>query len=164
MMELAFFLAMNAWEAFLEESFILYLLGKQAPRGKKTRRYGFPPNEDAAYEWVKDGRDYAKWTPDVVKGRATRLFRDGYPYDAALTAHQNRLFQLKVIRNAIAHNSESARLKFEKLVRDELKALPAGTTVGSFLLTAKPASSPPVSYLEFYFDELATVSRKIVPN
>ena len=162
--ELAFFRVFSAWEAFLEETFILYMLGQHAPRGRRVRRYGFPPNEDAAYEWVADGRDYAKWTPDHVKPRAKRLFRDGRPFEAALTSHHNLLFQLKIVRNAIAHDSANARQKFEDLVRNELRALPPNTTPGSFLLTIKPRTAPPVSFLEFYFDEIAEVADKIVPT
>jgi hypothetical protein len=161
--ELAFFRVFSAWEAFLEETFILYMLGQQAPRGRKVRRYGFPPNEDAAYEWVADGREYAKWTPDNVKPRAKRLFRDGRPFEAALTSHHNLLFQLKTVRNAIAHDSANARQKFEDLVRNELRALPPNTTPGSFLLNIKPRTAPPVSFLEFYFDEIVKVADKIVP-
>jgi hypothetical protein len=161
--ELAFFKVFSAWEAFLEEVFILYMLGQQAPKGRKIVRYGFPPNEDAAYEWVADGRDYAKWTPEHVKPRAKRLFRGGRPFDGALTSHHNLLFQLKTVRNAIAHDSASARQKFEDLVRNELGTLPPNTSPGGFLLMVKPRSTPPVTFLEFYFDEIKKVADKIVP-
>lgn len=162
--ELAFFRVFSAWEAFLEETFILYMLGQQAPRGrKKVHRYGFPPNEDAAYAWVAGENRYANWNPDKVSGRAKRFFKDGGPFLAALTSQQNLLSQMKSVRNAIAHDSEDARKKFEAVVRNELGALPPNTTAGSFLLATKPKTAPPVSFLEFYFDELVKVARKIVP-
>ncbi len=97
MTELAFFRTVSAWEAFLEETFILYMLGQQAPRGKKAYRYGFPPNEKAAYEWVADGRDYAKWTTEQVKKRSERLFRKGHPFSPAIASHHNLLFQVKTV-------------------------------------------------------------------
>lgn len=161
--ELAFFRVFSAWEAFLEEAFILYMLGQQAPRGRKIQRYGFPPNEGAAYEWVADGRDYAKWSPDHVKPRAKRLFKDGRPFEAALSSHHNLLFQVKTVRNAIAHDSASARKKFEDLVRNELTAVPHSATPGSFLLTIKPRETPPITFLEFYFKEIKRVADRIVP-
>ena len=46
--EVAFLRAFTGWEIFLEETFILYLLGHQAPKGKPLRRYGFPPDREAA--------------------------------------------------------------------------------------------------------------------
>ncbi len=161
--ELAFFRVFSGWEAFLEETFILYLLGQQAPRGRKTQRYGFPPGERAAYEWVAEGRDYAKWTATEVRKRAERLFRDGKPFSPVISSHHNLLFQVKTIRNAIAHDSLDARQKFEELVRNELQALPPNTTIGSFLLKIKPRSNPPVSFLEFYLDKIEIAARKIVP-
>ena len=161
--ELAFFRVFSGWEAFLEETFILYLLGQQAPRGRKPQRYGFPPNEKAAHEWVAEGRDYAKWGHDEVKKRAERLFRDGHPFSPIIDSHYHRLSQVKTIRNAIAHESLKSRQKFELLVRNELTALPPNTTVGSFLLTTKPNTHPPVSFLEYYLTEMEQAAQKIVP-
>ena len=161
--ELAFFRVFSAWEAFLEETFILYMLGQQSPKGRKIQRYGFPPNEDAAYEWVADGRDYAKWTPEHVKPRAKRLFKDGKPFEGPLSSHHNLLYQVKTVRNAIAHDSANARQKFEALVRNELRTLPANTTPGSFLLAVKPRTTPPITFLEFYFTEIKKIAELIVP-
>lgn len=162
--ELAFFRALNGWESFLEETFILYMLGQQAPRGRKARRYGFPPTEEAAYDWVADGRDYAKWThADVVK-RAERLFTGGRPFTPVLQKQPNLFKQAKTIRNALAHDSRSAQQKFEALIRDQLGALPPNMTVGSFLLSTKPKSAPPISFLEFYLGEIEKAAQEIVPT
>lgn len=162
--ELAFFRALNGWEAFLEESFILYMLGQQAPRGRKARRYGFPPSEEAAYDWVAEGRDYAKWTHHEVRKRAERLFSGGRPFAPVLDKQPSLFIQTKTIRNALAHESRSAQQKFEALVRDQLKALPPKLTIGSFLLTTKPKSVPPVSFLEFYLGEIEKAAQNIVPS
>ena len=70
---------------------------------------------------------------------------------------------MKTVRNAIAHDSEDARQKFETVVRNELGALPPNTTPGGFLLITKPATAPPVSFLESYFDELVKIAEQIVP-
>jgi hypothetical protein len=161
--ELAFLRAFSAWEAFLEEVFILYLLGQQAPCGRKVHRYGFPPGETAAYEWVTEGREYARWTPAEVRRRADRLFRNGRPFTPVLSGHQNLLSQANTVRNAIAHDSLNARQKFEAVVRNELQALPPNTTIGGFLLTTKPRSNPPISFLEFYLDQIQIAARKLVP-
>ena len=164
LIELAFFRTFSAWESFLEESFILYMLGQQPPRGRRISRYGFPPNEDAAYEWVADGRSYANWTVEHVKARSKRLFKDGHPFHAPLSSHSHLLQQVKTIRNSIAHESEDARQKFEALVRNELTALPRNTTPGSFLLTTKPRTTPPVSFFEFYLDQVVRAAQMIVPT
>lgn len=161
--ELAFFRTVRAWEAFLEETFILYMLGQQAPKGKKAVRYGFPPNEKAAHEWVADGKRYASWQIEHVRSRSKRLFKNGHPYDSALTLQKHLLEQVTTVRNAIAHESADARAKFEVVVRNELSALPPHTTVGSFLLTTKPRTTPPVSYFEYYINQISIVASMIVP-
>ncbi len=164
LIELAFFRAYSAWEAFVEEAFILYLMGQQAPKGKKAHRYGFPPSEDAAREWVNDGKDYANWSNEQVKRRAKRLFRDGHPFHDPLLAHQHNLGQAKTVRNAIAHSSEDAWVKFQTLVRNELTAFPPDTTVGSFLMMTKPNTTPPISYLEHYLNQIVQTADQIIPT
>jgi hypothetical protein len=162
--EIAFLRAFTGWEIFLEETFILYLLGHRPPKGPVPRRYGFPQDKNAASEWCSDGKDYTKWNVADVRRRANRWFKDGKPFTPALFSQQNRLDQLITIRNAIAHGSTAARSKFENVVRLELQALPPDLTVGSFLVTLKPNSSPPTSFMEFYLGQVQQVASNIVPK
>ena len=109
--ELAFLTAFLAWESFLEHSFTLYLLGQTPPGGRVPHRYAFPPDHRTAVEWLKpEGREYAQWTTATqVSGRAERFFRDGRPYAPVLRGNQSILDEARIIRNAIAHKSASAR-------------------------------------------------------
>lgn len=163
--ELAFLSAFLAWETFLEESFLLYVLGQKPPRGRAPQRYAFPPSQRAAMDWLSDGRPYARWVePSEVRARAERFFRSGQPFARVLRSNQNLLQETNTIRNAIAHRSQSARDKFESIVREKLKILPPGLTVGSFLGTAVPGSSPPSSFLEFYISRVELAAQQIVPS
>lgn len=165
MTELAFLRAFLAWETLLEESFILYLLGQKPPRGRAPHRYAFPPNQRAAMDWVAEGRPYARWTVAAdVSARAERLFRAGRPFAPVLRGNQNMLEEARIIRNAIAHESMSARDRFENLVRTKLGTLPPNTAVGGFLGTTVPTSAPPVSFLEFYFGKIEFTARQIIPS
>jgi hypothetical protein len=164
LIEIAFLRAFTGWEIFLEETFLLYLLGHHPPKGLPPRRYGFPQDKNAASEWCSDGKEYAKWNSADVRRRANRWFKDGKPFTPALQSQQSRLDQLVTIRNAIAHESSAARTKFEGLVRIELQALPPGITVGGFLLTLQPNSNPPISYLDFYLGQVQQVALNIVPR
>ena len=47
--EMAFLRAFSAWEAFLEESFILYLWGKDSPIGKGPVRHANPSSR--SFTW-----------------------------------------------------------------------------------------------------------------
>lgn len=164
LIEVVFLRAFTGWEIFLEETFLLYLLGHQPPKGQPPHRYGFPPSKEAAFEWWTEGREYAKWNVSDVRRRADRWFRHGKPFTPVLQGQQSRLDQLTTIRNAIAHESSAARGKFETLVRNELQALPPNSTVGRFLITTKPNSNPPISFMEFYLSEVKRVAQNIVPR
>ena len=83
--ELAFLRGFLAWESFLEESFILHMLGKQPRRGRPPHRYVFPPNRTAAFELTAGPRGYASWEVAAdVANQATRFFRNGRPYTGPL--------------------------------------------------------------------------------
>lgn len=162
--EMVFLRAYTSWENFLENTFLLYLLGHKPPKGAPPRRFGFPPDSTAADEWCRDGKPYSKWNISDVQRRANRWFKDGKPFTPALQSQRSRLEQLVTIRNAIAHKSTSVHDKFENLVRLELGNVPPNTSVGSFLMTLKPNAPTPSSFLEFYVGEMQRAAQTIVPK
>jgi hypothetical protein len=165
MTELAFLRAFLAWEVFLQEAFVLYLLGKSAPKGKNPKRFTFPPDRAAAKKWViPEGHPFAKWDAVAVSARAQRFFLNGRPFTPVLQSSQAGLDETRVIRNALAHESDSARDKFETLVRNKLGALPPNLTVGRFLAMVVPGSVPPQSFLESYIAKIELVAGQIVPT
>lgn len=166
MTELAFLRAFLAWEMFLEESFVLYLVGLKPPRGRRPKRYAFPPNVRIAAEWVipEGSWDHAKWTTvDKVCKRAERFFVNGGPFAVILKSNQNTLNESKTIRNAIAHMSANVQTKLETLVRNKLGTLPLNVTVGAFLAMTVPRSTPPQSFLDHYLSKVEFAARRIVP-
>lgn len=165
MTELAFLKAFLAWESFLEQSFMLYIIGRKAPGAARPQRYVFPPSLTHAAEWVvPEGRPYATWTDAArISARAERFFHGGRPFAVTLRANQNTLEEARILRNAIAHASSSTQQKFENLARRKLRTLPPDSTVGSFLATTVPRSAPPSSFFEFYTDQLGTYAAQLVP-
>jgi hypothetical protein len=166
MTETAFLRAFLGWEAFLEESFVLYLSGKKPPRGRGPSRYTFPPTIEKAREWVvPEGHHFARWNLAAdVASRAERHFKSGGPFASVLRSNQNILEDARVIRNAIAHDSASAYDRFERVVRTALTTVPPRLTVGGFLNTVVPRSNPPISYLEFYIGKIHFAAQQIVPT
>jgi hypothetical protein len=150
----------------LEEVFILYLLGMKSSRKAAPRRYTFPPTRRQAKEWViPEGRQYTSWSADAVRARAERFFHGGKPFSPAIQSSINIFNEAKTIRNAIAHESDSARDKFNNLARDLLGGtLPTALTPGGLLIASVPNSTPRQTYLELYLQKFKTVACAIVPT
>jgi hypothetical protein len=165
MTEMAYFRVYLAWEVFLEETFVLYLMGRQAPAGRRVYRLAFPPDAEAAKGWVvPEGRPYASWAEDKVAARAERFFKEGRPFATVLRANQNALQEARTIRNAVAHDAPNTQEKFENIVRLKFGGtLAPKTTVGSFLATTQPGVAPPQSFLELYVSRFENLAAQIVP-
>src|SRR5450759_4504299 len=74
--ELAFMQSFLTWEGFLEESFILYLLGKKSPSGFSPVRHAIPTNRQHAVDLLASDTRHTDWTAaDRVVRRATRFFK-----------------------------------------------------------------------------------------
>lgn len=164
MTELAFLRLYLAWEGFLEEAFLSYLLGLEPPHGRGPVRFANPPTWRAAHELVlPESRDYAVWDASTVIRRAERFFRDGRPFSAALRSQQSALDEIRKLRNAVAHRSTSSHEKFKDVARDRLKGtLPPGLSVGGFLGLTIPNSLPPSSFFDLYAGKLGAVANGIV--
>ncbi|HKW00726.1 MAG TPA: hypothetical protein VJN96_12935 [Vicinamibacterales bacterium] len=163
MIELAFLRAFLAWETFLEDAFVLYMLGKKPVSGRRPYRFVLPPSREWAHEAIREGQRYAKWDGQVVSNKATRFFKDGRPFTDVLRANQAFFEEATTIRNAVAHSSSEARDKFLNIVRNKPGAPPiANITVGAFLNAQVPASNPPIAFLDFYLDRLEFVADQIV--
>jgi hypothetical protein len=166
--ELAFLRSFLAWERFLEEAFILYLIGRKPRRRRRAvRRLAIAKSHPHACKLLRleaPSRPFVDWdNPSTVCERSKRWFSDGEPFVGALTARQNLLDEIRTLRNAIAHRSLNSQEKFFKLYRDKLGYLPANPTVGAYLDQLIAGVRPPTSYLDHYLDGLLSSAKQIVP-
>jgi hypothetical protein len=163
--ELAFMKAFLTWEGFLEEAFILYLLGKKSPNGYAPYRHAIPTNRQHAIDLLASEARHTDWTAaDRVVNRAKRFFKGGRPFESVIRPHSNLLANLKTVRNALSHESAEATEKFETLVRNELTYFPSGMIPGVFLLTLKPHQTPPKTYFQFYTETLSSMAQAVIPS
>jgi len=163
--EAAFLRAFVAWERFLESSFLSYLVGKNPLRGRPPYRYYRPPNVESARKFLvllSGRRPYLDWTnAATVAECAETVFRGGGCFSRLRV--QNLVIQdMKKVRNAISHDSDDARGKFEDLVRRELTTLPPQCTPGSFLRTRNPTAHIPGSFLDTYLGVISTLANDIL--
>ena len=164
--EMAFLSAFQAWEEFLEETFTLYLLGKKPPKGK--RLYSKVPvrTRDIAKHSLLSGKPYLDWSPYYqIKKHNKNMFKDHKnTCFYSLNTIESQLDEISDVRNAIAHRSESSSDKFKKVVRDKLAgSYPPNLSVGGFLITTVPRSSPPETFLDVYLERLRYGASLVVP-
>lgn len=160
--ELAFLRIFIAWENFLEESFIRYLVGAESPSNYRPERITSSPNIEHAIKLISGEREYAKWNSasDVIN-RAERYFKDGEPYKNALEAATKDLNDMNTIRNRIAHKSIFSKNKFNDFIRRIFGHGIRGMTPGRLLLKLKE-SLPESTFLDYYIGIIKAASRIIV--
>ena len=95
-----------AWERYLEESFLEYVMGAPSATGKAVTSYLAAPATDHARRVLIGTQRYVDWSNPEIVVRLARLYLGaGEPYSAALSAVQTDLFDLRIIRNAAAHGN-----------------------------------------------------------
>ena len=137
--ELSFLKTYLAWELFLEESFIRYMIGGKTSTGYKVVSYVNPKTRLRAREFIKEGKNYANCTPDEIIRKANLFFKEE-PYGMTLRPIISQLNEMKCIRNRITHGSHHSNEKFKSLVRSKASYAPNGITVGAFLLKIESRS------------------------
>lgn len=160
--ELSFLRIFIAWENFLEDSFLRYLVGAESPSGYSPRIRMTFPNMKVAANIIKGERDYVKWNSyNVVVQRSEIYFEDGQPYKDTFISVSEDLNAMNIIRNRIAHKSKYSKEKFSNFVRRTFGHGRRGMTPGRFLLTRKDQTSN-ITYLEYYVEIIKTVSIQII--
>lgn len=125
-------------------------------------RYVLPKNLEHASKMALGNKPFMDWTRwSDVRELSKAFFRDGEPYEMAITTSLDELEEMKTIRNAIAHRSDNASTKFLKLVRNKIGHHPRGVTPGGFL--TMPSGLQPGIILDDYVNSLLTIVNYIVP-
>lgn len=158
--ELSFLKMFLAWEYFIENTFIIYMLGKEKNIRYRPKAYVMPKDEKHAYDFVRGDRDFADWSsPDIVIRKAKLFFEDGMPYRDALSPSRGDIQNMKTIRNAIVHMSLESREKFKTLVRSKLGYAKSKITPGEFL--SLPLENRNLVYISYFRNQLEIVCDKI---
>ena len=142
-----------SWEIFCEEYFLRCLCG-----GKTRKQYEIKPlitcprNKNDAFKKINSNRrdrekDYLNWLDSsLVKQRIDDYFRANSRVQKLVEA-PDKLFEIRIIRNAIAHRSIAAMHKFEKFVKDQLGYLSTLNPTMADLLTMERRESKKLIFL-----------------
>lgn len=152
--ESIYFAAFRAYEAFVEDVFLLYCLEKPTRKGKLVRSYLRPRDFEHAASLIKSSMKFLEWTsPAIVIERAETYLNKGFPIKTPYTVNKETLSELKKLRNHIAHNSRESFLEYKKVLTRHYRTIPLVTpSTGEFLLRTNPRDKTKynlVYYLEF---------------
>ena len=156
--EAVYFRLFRAFENYLEDVFVLYVMQARSIRGKTYASYLRPKNYAHARELLRSGKPFLDWAnPEVVIERSEIYIQSGGPIKATLSSVTNDLLDMKAIRNHIAHNSEESRSTFHRRVRRTRGTLPPARYSPAEHLLAQNGSSG-VYFLEYYMQRLSNVA------
>jgi hypothetical protein len=122
------------FESNLEALFIGLLTGDYYSSDPIVKRkVRFVPSS-MSVEVLYSGRSYLDWIPypNHTISRANRFFDNGFPFTKLTEPQKQRLNNLHIIRNAIAHKSSKAQSEFQTLI-SYLTLLPHERTPAGYL-------------------------------
>lgn len=161
--EAIFFRAFRAYENFLEDVFVLYVMEKPSLAGKKCSSFLRPLNFDHARDLMRSGKPFLDWTnPETVIERAETFVRGGGTVKSVVAGAKQDLLDMKICRNHIAHNSAESQKAFDKLLRRVRGTTPIQrVSPGDHLLSQVRGTSSSSYYLPYYTKRLLDISEAI---
>lgn len=150
-----------AWERYLEQSFLGFLMGVPSTAGVRVTCYLRPTTLEHARRVLIGTQRYVDWSnPQIVKRLAELYFEKGEPYWRTLSSIEVDLFDLRAIRNAAAHLSTSTSDQLDQLALRKLGRATTGVTVYD-LVTAPDAHIAGKTVLEGYIEALEAAASLI---
>jgi hypothetical protein len=153
-----------AWESFLENTFISYMLGNPSISGKVLTKHVSPSDQKHANDMlIGSGRQlFVDWsTPEVVRKIGKICFHGGEPYETVLASVHTDLLDLKTIRNAASHLSSTTAAALDGLAARKLQVPVSGFSASQLLLATAPSSTPNDTILGVYCQQLDSAATLI---
>ena len=150
--ESAFLRMFIAWETFLEEAFIKYMVGELSITGNTIIRYVSPVDGEHAHKILIGTQKYVDWAnPEIVRKLASMYFENGGPFNLMLSSINNDLLDLRTVRNSAAHLSSTTGQKLDALCSRFYSMQCTNMTASKFLLDTDPNNTTQ-TILQYYID------------
>jgi hypothetical protein len=141
-----FLRTVTTFEGLLEELFIGLLAEAIIPGTRVHPRVTFRSHA-VARDVLLGGRAYVDWLPyHYTHKRADAFFRGGFPFCNLDNNDKKFLERVITIRNAVAHQSRSARQRFENEVIGVAPLLPIERTPAGYLRSVFRVAPPQTQY------------------
>jgi len=144
-----------AWETFLENTFVRYMLGEHSILGNIVTSYVRPLDDQHANRLLIGTQKFVDWSdPQTVKKLCNLYFSPGNPIDTFVSSMASDLSDLKTIRNAAAHLSSTTRKQLDALGTRKLKKTCTNLKVSDYILAVDPVSKTNDTILTSYLNLL----------
>lgn len=158
--ESIFLRTVTTFEGLLEDLFVGLLAGSVAPGRNVHPRVSFR-SHTVAREVMLGGRAYVDWLPyHHTDKRAEAFFRGAFPFCHLDKNDKRELERIILIRNTVAHQSRSARKKFEEAVVGTTPLLPVERTPAGYLRSTFRVAPTQTRYEEIA-NTCAILARKV---
>ncbi len=151
--------AFTEFEALIEDVFLGILSGTHSSTTSKRRIKIIPVS--LTREILFEGKQYLDWLPldKHTHKRAKRFLDNGVPFSTLTAAEEKNLERLHFLRNAVAHKSDNAKVKFEASIQ-HLNLLPQEKTPTGYLRSKPQGSSGPNQY-QIAVSDLESLAQKL---
>lgn len=163
--------AWTRWESLLRELFILDLAtdaGGALCRDVRSAGFRYVKSAERLAEAIVDHPDSSRfidWNKlDDIKKRADDLLSPGHRFGSIVAPQKTTIEQIAKVRNAIAHNSDTAWAKFITVITNAPYSLSQsqrkGITVGRFITSHNVGGA---RVLNHFLDTLRAAAQTLVP-
>lgn len=161
--ESAFLRIYIAWETFIENCFVDYLLNEPSILNNRPAKWVNPIDRDHAQQIIIGNQRHMDWSnPETIRKISQIFFHQGYVFNAALSAINNDLMDLKTIRNSAAHTSSSTSSKLDGLSTRILNTPCSNYTAYRLLFSIDPRSVVPnTNVLDRYLQIIDVAAEQI---
>jgi hypothetical protein len=151
----AFLKMFIAWETFMENIVINYMLGEPSINGTAVVRYVQPVDSVHAHKMIIGTQKYMDWSnPELVQRICNNYFVTGNHIDTFLGSIYRDLIDLKTIRNAAAHLSTTTGKHLDSLASRLLGSTQSNTKVSGLIFSIDPSSATSDTFLSTYLAKL----------
>lgn len=181
--ELAFLGVQSAWEEFLEQSFVRFMMGVSPDNGAPANlRLGKAADLAHAYHVLSGdpsydpAKQYSRFgDPKWVIASSKLYFENGSPFSPRMQQKIELLQYAVKLRNRVAHSSTKVRSEFKVVAQKHLglnsdEPLTKGYRVGDLLVSpvkrlfGQSAKDRQVSYFKAYMEMYENLAKGIVPS
>jgi hypothetical protein len=153
--------AFTEFEALLEDIFLGIVSGSHVSAVSTTQRRVEIIPVTLSREICFEGRQYLDWLPleKHTRKRAERFLNNGEPFSRLDAAEEKTIERLHLLRNAVAHKSDSAKSKFEASIQ-AIPLLPQEKTPIGFL-RSKPHGLSGLTQYQIAVLDLEAIAQKL---